>query len=234
MKSKAFSIVLILCFLFIPYLLWAQESGGITTFRIAIAGDQYYQKRSQDWKKDSSDEIAAIKSDDWKNDLADLIFRVNRKFEEQGIKVRFKITGILNWQTEDKIASIYECMDDLIKKIPLKDSDLIIGLTAGIFLEEEKKGGLYSPEKYILVKDYSLLAFKENKMVREHEHSWTLVILLHEIGHFFLGISHSDNPESIMHEAWPSGYKEDFLEEEIDLINKNASEIKKMKINAIK
>lgn len=227
MKPRVFSIILILCFLFILYPPRTEGSDDdIIVFRIAIAGDQYYQARNQN--RQNSNETAIIRNDDWKNDLIDLIGCVNRKFEEQGIKVKFEIAEIVSWRTEEEIATINESLSDLIKKISLGDCDIVIGLTAKAFSENDK-GGLCSSQKYILVRDYSLFVPKEDTMVRENKGSWTFAILLHEIGHFFLGITHSDNPGSIMHEAWPSGYKEDFLKEEVELINKNAPEIKKRK-----
>ncbi len=234
MKPRAFPIFLILCFLFIPYLLWARESGEIATFRIVVAADQYYQVRSWNWQGDGQNKDTDVKNDNWKNDLLDLIGCINRKFEEQGIKVKFEIVEILSWRVEEETGDMYEAIADLKKKIFLGDRDLVIGLTAKTFFKENNAGGLYSTWNYILVKDYSLFVLRENALVRENEHNWTLAELLHEIGHYFLGSSHSDNPRSIMHEAWPQGYKEDFLEEEIELINKNALEIKKTKNDALK
>ncbi len=205
-------IGLIFCFFWSPCLLWAEDSGGIIIFRAKVAADQYYQTKSQNWQKDGLYKTAVIKNDGWKDDLIDLTGCVNRKFEEQGIKVKFEIAEIVNWQTEEKITSMIESLEDLEKKISLGNCDLVIGLTAKMF-SKEGSGGLFKSQNYILVKDYSLFVLRQNMLVRENKSSWALATLLHEIGHYFLGLIHSDNPESIMNGAWPSGYKEDFLKE---------------------
>lgn len=236
MKFKILVTCLIFNFLLVSTAIRAEGINDIAVFRVRIAADQYYQTKNQSWQKDDLDKT--VKNNDWRNDLADLIDCINRKFEEQGIKVKFEIAEILSWQIEEKIASIQESpedlIEDLVKKISLGDCNLVIGLTAKVFSGEGINGGLYSSQKYILVKDYSLFVIQGDILIRENRHSWTLALLLHEIGHYFLGVIHSDNPESIMHKAWPSGYKEDFLKDEIELINKNMTEIKKAKVSAPK
>lgn len=233
MKFKTFVICLIFNFLLTLLAVKAGEIEDIAVFRIRVVADQYYQTKKQNWQKDDSEKTAVIKNGDWKNDLIDLIDCVNKKFEEQGIKVKFEIAEILSWEAEEKTTNMQEAMEDLIKKISLEDCDLVIGLTAKS-LSADSKGGYYSLQNYILVKDYSLFVFRQNTLVRENKSSWTLATLLHEIGHYFLGSSHSDNPESIMNEGWPSGFKEDFLKDEIELINKIAPKIKKEKIGAFR
>ncbi len=229
MKFKVFLFGMVLYFLWLPYLVRSEEKNGtkeiekdrkdIVVFRVKIAADQYYQTKVQSWQKDDSNKSAFMKDNDWKNDTVDLIGCVNRKFKEQGIKVKFEIAEILNWHAEEEITNLRESLEDLIKKISLKNCDLVIGLTAKAFPAGEN-GGYYNIQNYILIRDYSPFISRGNMMIRENKNSWTSAILLHEIGHYFLGSSHSDNPESIMNEGWSSGFKEDFLKEEIELINK--------------
>ncbi len=198
----------------------------IIIFRVKIVADQHYQTKSRDWRGNYYlDDYDVLPSENWKIDLVDLIECVNKEMERGGIRVKFEVAEISEWQAKEKPKTIDELLDDIIAKIPIEKHDLVIGLTAFTFPFKSEKAGLCSYRNYILVRDYSPFIIRDGAMFRDDGDSWTLAILLHEIGHFLLGPSHSDNPESIMNGKWQTGFKKEFLWEEIELINKNAAEV---------
>ncbi len=204
-----------------------RQSGEITFFQIKIAADRHYIARSAKWYGEPDEYFNVPQNENWKGDLEDLINCANKRFDEQGIRVRLEIVEIMEWHVAEENATLRESLEDLVKKISSSDCDLVVALTAKSFTGKDEKGGFCDFRGYVLVRDFSPFFLKGNALVRENDDSWTLAMFLHEIGHYFLGPAHSNNSNSLMCGDWPGGIRQYFLEEEVEYINKVASTVKK-------
>lgn len=223
LRQKFFLAVLAVLVVLTPFHLQANQGNDLTVFQVKIVADQFYRNKFTADKQSQADSL-----ENWKKDLIELIDCANQELQKQGAKVKLEIVEIAEWEiSEEKKLTMLEALRDLLNKISDDNYDLIIGITNKEFPPTEQVSG-YQWENFILVKDNSHLVLKNEGWRRENKKSATLLILLHEIGHF-LGLEHSDKEESIMH-ATSLGSK--FLKEEIELINKNAPKIKKLKSNA--
>lgn len=169
--------------------------------------------------------------------INDLMKNVNDDFKKQGARVQFEIAEISKWQIKEDIESLRLALDVLMDEAPRCDYDLVIGFTDRPY--NDKKGGYYDNPGYILIQ-YNPRFFvyeeesPESGVAAVREKSWNMIMIMHEVGHF-LGLSHSDNPASIMRSERVPGARQDlFLKEEIEIINKMAPIVKKEKKGALR
>ncbi len=220
MKFRIFAIGLFFYFLFTPYWARTEESEETTIFCVKIVGDQFISVK-----------------ENWPDMINDLMQCINDDFKKQGARVQFKVVEIATWQIKEDIKSLREALNVLMNEVPRSDYDLVIGLTDRLY--DDGKGGYYSNPGYTVIQ-YSPHFFvyseesSESGVAAFREKSWNMIMIMHEIGHFF-GLPHSGNPESIMHDKRVSGMRQDlFLKEEIESINKIAPIVKKEKIGALR
>jgi hypothetical protein len=213
-------IGLIFYFLFAPYWVRTGEPEETIIFRVKIVVDQFISAK-----------------ENWPEMISNLAQCINDDFKKQGARVQFEVAETATLQIKEDIKSLRQALNVLMNEMPRSDYDLVIGLTDRLY--DDEKGGYYSNPGYAVIRynPYFFVyaeASSESGVAAVREKSWTMIMIMHEAGHFF-GLPHLSNPESIMHDKRVLDVRQDlFLKEEIESINKMAPVVKKEKTGAFR
>jgi len=107
----------------------------------------------------------------WKLTLRRVISASSRKFEKHfGIKL--KVIDYENWKSDDSLTRVYDLINDLRKKVLLKDCDIVVGFSGQWTRRDDISGAAIYLRNYAVVKGMS----SEQVMS---------LVLIHELCHLF-------------------------------------------------
>jgi tetratricopeptide (TPR) repeat protein len=143
----------------------------------------------------------------WKNEFERRLNYASRIFES-AFKIRFRPAKYWNWHPSDEAAETRKLLEDLRVNFPMKDTDLIVGLTRLTEMPDpERIKDLHVIGQARPFAGYVLIRYPASKLFKIQQET----VLVHEIGHVF-GAVHTGNRSSIMspvvERQIPSGFDE--------------------------
>ena len=149
----------------------AADAPSVISVKILV--DQKEPTVQQVWEKRYRDRLAAAS-----------------KVFEQTCHVRFSVSAVGTWTSDDNSRDLLKLIDDFERKVKPAPAQLAIGFTGQEYAlrDEHRIGGARGPFRaHILIREWG-------RQITEPER---LEILIHELGHY-LGAVHSPEPQSVM------------------------------------
>jgi tetratricopeptide (TPR) repeat protein len=167
----------------------APEDRQIRIITIKIAADQYLATG-----------IA------WKKDIKKLIGNSSEVFKEK-FGIEFRITAWESWQPEKDLDSFQAFLDDLKRKVPPGEADIVVGLIAPFYADDTPAG----------IADYF-----NGCVLLKLANPWAMApVILHELGHVFGAVDLEENG-SVMDPRNP-GFEFDAFSARIITLNRDRS-----------
>jgi len=165
----------------------------ITLSILGIGSSQNQPLRTVNLKIAVDEEFRS--KDIWRLEIKRLIMNSSQDFEMK-FGIRFRIKSFVFWFSDDSRSSLLGLLNDLRRKVPPKESDVVLGFTAQPHLDYDLSGAAAYLNGYIVIKELRTeLAMKR--------------ILMHEFCHLFGAIDIREKG-SVMESVNPGSEFDDF------------------------
>ena len=108
------------------------------------------------------------------------IVRDSSKNFENNFGIKFKIKSLESWSSDDSLNSMFELLNDLIRKVPQEESDVVLGFTAQRNIQEDLVGVASYLSGYILVRGLKSRNMMTSALTHEFSHIFGAVDLNEE------------------------------------------------------
>jgi tetratricopeptide (TPR) repeat protein len=129
---------------------------------------------------------------DWRSEFEQRLSYVSRIFESE-FQIRLVPVKWREWPVKKENESPRVLLEDLQSRYPLRDADIVIGLTS---VKGKSLATIRDPDtigQARILSGYLVLRYPMNRLYRVQEQT----VLAHEIGHLF-GAVHTSDPSSVM------------------------------------